>query len=174
MEENNKSRCITTWATGMTPHCNHSTNISQLSPYFPPGLLQYCSETCVVLTFQYIVMFTVNFHSLISTFDLLGCATKQGVLLLGTLRYFPTIPIFSTGPSAALFRDLCRADFSVYRDVYCEFSLSHCSKLLCRSHVGAWRETYGFDTLHWHLTFLGLINPLLFICLFVWYGVRAL
>ena len=80
-------------------------------------------------------------------------------------QYFPTIPIFSTEPSAALFRDLCRADFSVYRDVYCEFSLSHCSKLLCRSRVGAWRETYGFDTL-WYLTFLGLINPLWFICLF--------
>ena len=80
-------------------------------------------------------------------------------------QYFPTIPIFSTEPSAALFRDLCRADFSVYRDVYCEFSLSHCSKLLCRSRVGAWRETYGFDTL-WYLTFLGLINSLWFICLF--------
>ena len=46
-------------------HCNRSTNISQPSPYFPPGLLRLCSETCVVLTFQYIVMFTVNFHSLI-------------------------------------------------------------------------------------------------------------
>ena len=34
------------------------------------------------------------------------------------------------------------------------------------SHIVGWRETYGFDTML-YLSFLGLINPLWFICLFV-------